>query len=694
MRKLIISIFAMLCIMPVCGRVSEIEDSLNRVLSEAPIPTRLLSEATMPADSLHIMCNLFDLAQLRNHVRADSIARKIMIMAHRNGNRAVEIEMIRQRANINSWSIDSLNRLLDMAESMPLSPERDETEALIKMLQNSYYARHASPDERKARLKASLAGGSDDTTTLYGKIVAVHNICVNVSKLSHGDLLMKYENKLHDLIEQLPENCRSLKSVYYVQAALDMSQAGVYDEMMKVNRRLLEVIDSLEDYYHGRGRVFRNYDATRYLCYTRILSNWNRMTDDEIKECYDSIMAIVARDPRAEVTYRSMPIPDIHIAMWQKDYAKAVPLLKRTLSSPGKVIFRDQILRFAIEASRATGDKELLLSSMEEYVPMLEKRVDDISEEKYNELQLVQDVQNQARSSVERKLLHTTDEYKILIKIVISAILVAVVLLVFLIIYIRKYRHANSDKAKCSGKIEACADRIAELDAEVSRLNDADVAADKLNDFKSNFIRNLNYEIETPVEQIVTYSRLIVDGVDEMVRPFVEEYVAKIEQNSTMLLTTFNDMIQVYELESDQAIVDMGTVNLVKVVNTAMDVMSPLAIANSVILEAALPDKDIVVTTDARRYQQIVQNLLRDSVLRSMGGVVKISLETDENEVRLLVCGDEPIEQEVLQNDNTGKRSIMLLSVSRMLARLIGAQLYITGPGRMKNTIVLALKIA
>ncbi|MDE7396573.1 MAG: hypothetical protein K2M98_02480 [Muribaculum sp.] len=673
----------MLCSMPVWCSVSETEDSLRRVLSEVAVP----------ADSLHILCDMFDLAQLRSAQAADSIAIEIVDMAHRSGNRAVEIEMIRNRANIHSSNIDSLNRLLEMAAGLPLSPERDEMEALIKMLQNSYYARHATPEERRARLSSFLAE-REDTMTLYGKIVATHNICVNVAKLSESKMLLEYERRLGQLISQLPENCRSLRSLYYVQAALDMLQAREYDEVLKADRALLKVVDSLQAYNHSRGRRFRNYDATRYICYTRMLSLWEHLNEAQIKEFYDSAMTMVARDQRAAMTFDCSPVPDIHMAMMKKDYAKALPLLKRALNSPIRPVNLEQLMRFAIEAADKTGDRKFMLSVMEEYVPRLEKRVSDISDAKYLELQIMQDMQDKQLGAAEQRLNHVTGDFRRLMIIAVLIAAVAIALLVMMMVYIHKYRLSQADRAVLEEEYDKNKGKIVQLEAEVAGLTDNAVAAEKLNEFKSNFIRNLSYEIETPVERIVTYSRLIVDGVDDIVKPFVEDYVSKIEHSSSMLLSTFNDMIQVYELEDDQAIMDTATVDLVKVVCTAIDVMSPLAIANGVTMDTKLPVDDIIVTTDARRYQQIVQNLLRDAIVRSSGGVVKVELEKTGGEVHLTVGGVDPIDSEVLQTDAGGKNSIAMLSVSRMLARLIGVQLYVTGPGRVKNTFVMAMKIA
>ena len=61
-------------------------------------------------------------------------------------------------------------------------------------------------------------------------------------------------------------------------------------------------MDSLRNYYSSNGRPYRSYGANRYIVYTRLLSNWEKLPEEDVRKYYEMARKFAADDPRAAAT--------------------------------------------------------------------------------------------------------------------------------------------------------------------------------------------------------------------------------------------------------------------------------------------------------------------------------------------------------------------------------------------------------
>lgn len=652
--------------------LSQSEDSLNVVLSHS----------VNKPDSIRVMCDLFDLAQSRSYMRADSIAREIIGLARATGNTDVMVEMMRNRLNFNLSCPDTLDIIYNRACRLPASVSVSELKALLSMAYNSYYARYSDNENRKSRLKEYFDGMASDSLDVFERIVVLHAICANVSQLSRGDLLVDYERRLGKLIESLPAQCRSLRSMYYVQASLDMATAGEPAGAVEANVRMLQVIDSLQVYYEDRGRRFRNFDANRYVCYSRLLACWPILTDEQVNEYYDRAMDIARRDTRARVTYNLAPVPDIHRAMWGKNYAVALPLIRKAMDSNIRPISRNQLLQYGITASRAVGDKAMLLQCLDEYSAALEKRLSDNAEEKYQELQVVYDLYDKERANVQLRLEKVADENRFKERMILLSVASIVLLLLLGVILAVQYRRylVLFRSAKLSN--DRLLTQTASLESSRSELRKARDEFRRSSDFKANFIRNLYCELEVPMDQLVTYSRLVADSAEPSARPYYEDYVHKIEMNCGRITSIFNDLMHVYKIESNQIRLESHTVNLSEEIDTVVNALTPLAVSRGDEIETIYPECDVIVSTDPRRFQQVMHNIIRNAISRTDNGTVTLRLDcVDSKAVVTVTDHGKALDVDILSasaeaRDTAGNNGLWF-TVSRMIARILDGELYV-----------------
>jgi len=85
--------------------------------------------------------------------------------------------------------------------------------------------------------------------------------------------------------------------------------------------------------------------------------------------------------------------------------------------------------------------------------------------------------------------------------------------------------------------------------------------AQKLDELRNQFINTATHEIKTPISAILGYTELISDSFHELPED-VQDYFKVIQRNVDRLLALTNDLLEVQRIESGRAAVEMGTHNI------------------------------------------------------------------------------------------------------------------------------------
>jgi PAS domain S-box-containing protein len=162
---------------------------------------------------------------------------------------------------------------------------------------------------------------------------------------------------------------------------------------------------------------------------------------------------------------------------------------------------------------------------------------------------------------------------------------------------------------------------------------------------KDEFIALVSHELRSPLNAILGWTRILRQG-----RPDDELYQRAteiIERSARMQSQLIEDLMDTARIVRGKLKLEARPVNLVTVIEKAMDVIRLAADAKGIALDASLDREADQITGDPDRLQQVVWNLLSNAVkFTNEGGRIEVTLGRVDPYIQILVrdtgCGISP----------------------------------------------------
>ena len=215
---------------------------------------------------------------------------------------------------------------------------------------------------------------------------------------------------------------------------------------------------------------------------------------------------------------------------------------------------------------------------------------------------------------------------------------------------------------------------------------EARIRAEESDKLKSAFLANMSHEIRTPLNAIVGFSSLMQS--EELSQEERAEYCAIVVNNSEMLLTLLNDILDISSLECGKIRFNYASEDIVQI---CQHVMMTTAHTRQEGVEGRLECavESFMLTTDAHRLSQILINLLTNAGKFTSKGSITLGVEIDKerNEVLFSVTDTGPgiplDKQEMVFNrfeklDGNKKKGTGLgLAICRQIAMIFGGRIWV-----------------
>lgn len=649
-----------------------------------------LTVADNPNDSLSIMGNLFDL--LPRDV-GTLVGIEMVDVADRSDNPGAALEILRNLANRyirnDSMLVELYNRAMRYSpnENPDIkgvsTDELNETLTFIKLMRNIYQALYCDDEQRQELLmnfmKTNTLTPPED---IYSRIILQHAVCTLLAQLGTSDLLSEKLDELGELINELPTTAISIRNSYTVHAALFYNENEEYEKSMQADFKTLEGIDALEKHYKSINRKYRNFNANKYVIYTRFLSNFPRLAPHEIEKYYKLAMELAEKDFTSSETNNQYPGPQIYYNMAYKNYATALGYIKKALDNPANKHYRRRLLKYEIECAQNLGDNETLLAASLEYNTILEKYITDRLDDKCRELQVISDTSDITNNynllNIEKERAEARSA-----RLTMTIAIIAVIILLVSVIILYRLNHRNRQLVKTLDKSnQALRTESKNLEDSRAELLTARDMAQKANNLKTDFIKNMSYEVSTPLKAIDEYCQLIVDCADASNRKYLERFKSLVELNCELLNTIVNDVLHISEIDSNSVPVHNRSTDLHALCSMVLDGVRH-RVSPGVELRFDTASPQISLFTDPQRLHQILLNLLTNAAKFTSKGSITLGYSVDAADEKVIFTvtdtgiGIKPDKSEAIferfvKLDKETQGAGLGLTISRLLARILG----------------------
>lgn len=174
-------------------------------------------------------------------------------------------------------------------------------------------------------------------------------------------------------------------------------------------------------------------------------------------------------------------------------------------------------------------------------------------------------------------------------------------------------------------------DRDAQLVRKTEELEKSRGAAEAANIAKSQFLANISHELRTPLNAIIGFSTMLQSerfgGGDSK----AHEYARDIHDSGRHLLDIINDILDLSHAESGKLSVRFEQLQLNKLIDKALNIISGQASERHIEIIRDIPDKLPKIIADRVRLVQILLNVLSNAIKFSQpGGKVMVRVRCEE----------------------------------------------------------------
>jgi PAS domain S-box-containing protein len=160
--------------------------------------------------------------------------------------------------------------------------------------------------------------------------------------------------------------------------------------------------------------------------------------------------------------------------------------------------------------------------------------------------------------------------------------------------------------------------------------------AERANRLKDEFLATVSHELRNPLNAILGWAHMLRLG--KLTPANAERAVETIYRNAKSQAQLVADLLDVSRIISGKLRLDVRPVDLISIINAAIDSIRPAADAKTIRLQATLDPAACSISGDADRLQQIVWNLLTNAVkFTPKGGRIQVKLQRVDSHVDIIV---------------------------------------------------------
>ncbi len=229
----------------------------------------------------------------------------------------------------------------------------------------------------------------------------------------------------------------------------------------------------------------------------------------------------------------------------------------------------------------------------------------------------------------------------------------------------------------------------AELAEQNEMLRRQAIQVEQASAAKSQFLANMSHEFRTPLNAILGYTNMLLQGVSGELSPAQKRNLTRIDSNGRHLLEVINEILDITRIEAGRMPLNLSDFGLPELLQEVLAEMDPIIARSKLKVSTHLGPHVPAVHSDRQKVKQIVLNLLSNALKFTHEGAVEvlaeyvpatstIAISVTDTGIGIDPANQEKIFEDFQQVDSSPTRAYggtgLGLSICRRLADMLGGR--------------------
>jgi len=185
-----------------------------------------------------------------------------------------------------------------------------------------------------------------------------------------------------------------------------------------------------------------------------------------------------------------------------------------------------------------------------------------------------------------------------------------------------------TDRRRAEDELRLHRDHLEEMvaarTAELAVAKERAEAADRV---KSAFLAAMSHELRTPLNSIIGFTGILQRGLAGPLNDEQKKQLGMVSTSAAHLLELVNDVLDLSKIEAGQLRVEVEQLDVGASIGRVLMAVSPLAERKGLTLTRSVAPEVGVISSDRRRFEQVLLNLLSNAVKFTERGSISVTCE-------------------------------------------------------------------
>jgi len=275
-------------------------------------------------------------------------------------------------------------------------------------------------------------------------------------------------------------------------------------------------------------------------------------------------------------------------------------------------------------------------------------------------------------------------------------------------------RREALEKARLYEQLKQASDelerRIQAATADIAQQNELlrrqAIELEQASNLKSQFLANMSHEFRTPLNAMLGYTSMLLQGVGGSPSAAMKRQLSRIESNGRHLLTIINEILDISRIEAGRMPLQISRFRVADLVAEVQAELEPIILRTRLAVKVDVPRDLPALASDRQKVKQILLNLLSNAFKFTHEGTVTISARRLQNDRKIALtvadsgigiaqADQEKIFEDFRQLDNSPTRAYsgtgLGLSICRRLADMLDGRITVESQLGLGSTFTLEL---